>query len=112
RVQHGLLAGLITGLEQAGVRLPDLEIVDGALVAGPLLYRHPQCTRFDGDLHGVLVGDLLVDVPVRVRDREPIVAQTALERRAAGRPCIAVVDAAGIDRAVATALCLGVARAA
>lgn len=108
RSQHALVVAVIRELERRGLPIPALRAESRSLFAGPVEYRHPR-RRGAGDAwHGVIVGDLLVDVPAQIRTPNREAAQHELEQRAGGaRPAVVVMDIAEIpavvDRAIATA---------
>lgn len=104
RVQHGLLVALIDELESRGLRVPALRAESGSLFAGPVEYIHPRRRGERSRLHGVLIGNLLVDVPERVKVRDRAEATAELEGRAQGRRVVAVVEVDDIATAIDTAI--------
>ena len=86
------------------MRMPALRAETGSLFAGPVEYVHPRRRGDRSRLHGVLVGNLLVDVPERLKDRDPDRARRELEARAHGRDVVAVVGPDDIVRAVDAAI--------
>jgi hypothetical protein len=105
RAQHHVLMGVVNRLEDsAHGRLPDFRVERGALLAGPVQYTHP---RFLGDRatpSGVLVGELLIDVPDRLHDPNRRRASDLLHARGGGRQTMLVMDERDIDRAVELAI--------
>jgi hypothetical protein len=84
RVQHELLMAVVDGLEARGRTVEPFRPIGGSLEAGDLRYSHP---RRRGDLsrpHGIQLGNLLLDVPDRLRDRHRQRNQHALADRAGG----------------------------
>ena len=103
RVQHGLLLGIIDELERRGMRVPALRAESGSLFAGPLEYVNPR--RSDGAaVHGILIGNVLVDVPSDLRSRSSDAARAELQARAHGRVTVAVTDVSEIVHAVDQAI--------
>lgn len=99
RAQHRVFMGVVDRLEATGGRLPDFRVERGALYAGPVQYHHGRLGD-RGALSGIVVGQLLVDVPDRVTDRDRERAEAALAARAGGRHTMVVLDEADLDRAV------------
>lgn len=104
RVQHGLLVGVIDELEARGMRVPALRAEGGSLFAGPVEYVHPRRRGDRSRVHGILIGDVLVDIPDRLKERDRDNARVALESRAHGRRVVAVVDRSDIVAAVDAAI--------
>lgn len=104
RVQHGLLLGIIDELESRGMRVPSLRAEGGSLFAGPVEYVHPRRRGDQSRIHGILIGDVLVDVPDRLKERDPDVGRAGLEARAHGRRVAAVLEPADIVSAVDQAI--------
>jgi hypothetical protein len=99
RVQHRVLMAIVERLEAAGGPLPPFRAEDGVLYAGPLQYRHPRTLGNVERLSGVLIGNLLVDVPDRLRERNRHRAETDLQVRAHGRECMVIMTRDDIDTA-------------
>lgn len=107
RLSHWVLLAVLQELEARGLRLPPLRAEGGTLLAGPVTFVHPRHRRAQ-DLHGILVGHVLVDVAVLPEHApEGTSVEEELTARAGGR-AIAVVrgyddvrDA--VDRAVRAA---------
>ncbi len=104
RVQHAVLLALIEELETRGLRIPSLRAEGGSLFAGPVEYVHPRRRGDRSRLHGVLIGDLLVDVPERLKDRDRDRATIELEARAHGRQVAVVLDPPDVPTAVDRAI--------
>lgn len=104
RVQHGLLVALIDELESRGLRVPALRAESGSLFAGPVEYIHPRRRGERAKVHGVLIGNVLVDVPDRLKVRDRVEATTELRARAQGRRVVAVVDREDVSVAIDTAI--------
>jgi hypothetical protein len=101
--QHGLVLGLCDGLARRGLSPSPPRVMHEVVVAGPLTYRHPR--RMESQVpHGILLGNLLVDVPDHVGEDDRQRATALLEQRAAGRPVMAVLDEGDVDDAVDYAL--------
>ncbi|HEX7097287.1 MAG TPA: hypothetical protein VF183_15480, partial [Acidimicrobiales bacterium] len=100
RLQHEVLLGVIEELERRGMRIPPLRVEGGALLAGPVTYVHPRRLGARDRLHGILVGEVLIDVPERLRDVALEREQATLERRAHGRLAALVTGLAGVPAAV------------
>lgn len=104
RRQHEVLVGLAERLEARGVLVPHFRARHGVLQAGMLEYRHPRVRGARTGLHGVLVGDVLVDVPPSGTLARRDVVTDLLVARAEGRRAVAVFDDADLDLAVDLAL--------
>ena len=108
RSQHAVVVAVIRELERRGLAIPALRAESGSLFAGPVEYRHPHRRGARDLVHGVIVGDLLVDVPAQLKHMDREAAQHELEQRAGvGRPALIVMDIDEIptvvDRAITTA---------
>ncbi len=106
RVQHGVLLGIVDELERRGMRVPALRAESGALYAGPIEYLNPR--RSDaGPVHGIVMGNVLIDVPDPLRGATRERALADLRARARGRLAVPVLSAADIvgavDQAIVTA---------
>jgi hypothetical protein len=104
RVQHGVLVGVIEELEARGMRVPALRAEGGSLFAGPVEFVHPRRRGDRSRLHGVLIGNVLVDVPESVTNRDRAAAERELEARAHGRRVVPVLEPADIVKAVDVAV--------
>jgi len=109
RAQHKVLMYLVHRLEAGGSRLPLFRAEDASLFAGPVQYHHGARAADRNGLAGIVVGQLLVDVPERLTDPDRATAEAALSARAAGRPHLLVMDEDDIDRAVDLAITLATA---
>ena len=79
--QHRVLVGLIERLERhGGTRLPPFRVERGALFSGPVQYYHGRRLGDRTRLSGIVVGQLLVDVPDRLHDPSRRRAEARLER--------------------------------
>jgi hypothetical protein len=101
---HRLVVELVHRLEAEGVFIPHFRASHGALRAGPVEYYHPRVRGERSKVHGILLHDLLVDIPDTGAGVRRDVAEAALAARAGGRESIVVMDDADIDRAVGRAL--------
>lgn len=104
RAQHALIMALVEGLEDRGAVVPPFRAFEGVLFAGPIRYHHPRQLGDTSSLHGVLVDDVLVDVPERIRDRNRARAEAGLYARSGGRQTVAVLGPEDVDRAIELAL--------
>ena len=105
RAQHALLLGVVHRLERdPGNRLPPFRVESGALWAGPVQYRHPRGAGEASGVAGVVVGDVLVDVPARLGAPDRRRDEAALARRWTAGPVVVATDDADVDRAVALAV--------
>lgn len=102
--QHRLLVDLVARLADRGVFLPRFRARHGVLRSGPIEYYHPRVRGERDRIHGILVHDLLVDVPDPGADTRRDVAQAALEARAGGREAVVVFEDDDLDRVVDRAL--------
>jgi hypothetical protein len=100
RLQHEVLIATITELERRGMRIPPLRAEAGALLAGPVTYIHPRRLGARDRLHGIVVGDVLIDVPERARETNRERAMADLAHRAHGRVTVLVLDASDVPAAV------------
>ena len=104
RVQHGVLVGVIEELEARGMRVPALRAEGGSLFAGPVEFVHPRRRGDRSRLHGVLIGNVLVDVPESLKNRDRAAAQLELEARAHGRRVVPIVEPDDVVHAVDVAV--------
>jgi hypothetical protein len=108
RAQHHVLMGVVSRLEGSGSTPPaEFRVDGGILTAGPVEYRHP---RFLGDRStpsGIVIGQLLIDVPDRLHDPNRRRATGLLKARGGGLQTVLVMDERDIDRAVEMAIDLG-----
>jgi hypothetical protein len=104
RVQHGVLVGVIEELESRGMRVPALRAEGGSLFAGPVEFVHPRRRGDRSRVHGVLVGNVLVDVAEQLKNRDRAAVEYELRARAHGRPVVAVLEPDDIVRAVDAAV--------
>lgn len=103
RLQHRVFMGVVERLESTGGRLPDFRVERGALYSGPVQYHHGRIGE-QGALSGVVVGQLLIDVPDRLADPDRDRAEAALAARSGGRRTMVVMDESDLDRAVELAI--------
>ena len=103
RVQHGVLLAIVDELERRGMRVPALRAESGSLFAGPIEYVNPRGNE-SPPVHGIVIGNVLVDVPEDLRNRRGDEAQAALQARAHGRVAVSIVEAADIVPAVDRAI--------
>lgn len=106
RAQHYVLMGLVDRLESRGGRLPDFRAERGALYSGPVQYYHPRVLGETTQLSGIVVGQLLVDVPTRLHDPNRARAEAQLKARSGGRRSMVVMEEDDIDRAIELAIAL------
>lgn len=112
RAQHEVLVRVVERLEATGGQLPAFRAENGALFSGPVQYRHPaRAEEQRGSVAGIVVGQVLVDVPDRLGETDRSAAEAALARRAGDRPHRLVVDLEDADEAVDLAISLAVATA-
>jgi hypothetical protein len=105
RAQHAVLIGLITRLEHhGGTRLPPFRVERGALFSGPVQYYHGGRLGDRVHLSGIVIGQLLVDVPERLHDPQRKRAEANLVARSGGRSTMVVMTEADLDRAVDRAI--------
>jgi hypothetical protein len=105
RAQHQALVGIIERLEQhGGTRLPPFRVERGALFSGPVQYHHGRRLGDHQRVSGIVVGQLLVDVPDRLHDPSRRRAEARLAARAGARPNLVVMGPDDLDRAVARAI--------
>jgi hypothetical protein len=101
--QHDVLAAVIRGLEERGHALGPFHTNEGAIISGPVWYRHRR-SREDDRPHGVLVGEVLVDVP---DGADALDGDARLRARSQGRPTVLVSKPSDIDDALDLAIGLG-----
>jgi len=104
RAQHAVLMGLVERLERGGRQLPDFRVERGALLAGPMQYRHNRRLGDRETVAGITIGRLLVDVPSRLHDPDRARADAELAARSAGRPTMAIMGEDDLDEAVERAV--------
>lgn len=103
RAQHDLLAATLQHLEDVTGTSPVLRSDHGGLSAGPLTYHHPGRRGDRGQLDGIRIDGVLIDVPDPLHG-DPARAQALLDQRAAGRPAVLAMGPEDVERAVALAL--------
>jgi hypothetical protein len=86
------------------MRIPPLRAEAGALLAGPVTYIHPRRLGARDRLHGIVVGDVLIDVPERFRGINRARAEESLTARAGGRQSILVLDESEVPHAIDSAI--------
>jgi hypothetical protein len=105
RVQHELLLAVVDGLEERGQPVEMFRPIYGSLEAGPVHYSHPRRRGEHSRPHGVQLGDALLDVPDRLRDRHRARNEQELADRAGDlNPCLVLDDddiQAALDRFLA-----------
>lgn len=99
-----VLTGVIDRLERRGGALPAIRAERGALWCGPVQYHHTREPGPGPRLGGVVVGQVLVDVPDDPDERDRARATASLEAHAGGRPVVAVLDDDHVDEAVELAV--------
>jgi len=104
RLQHRVLLAAIEELEGRGLTLPAMRVEGGILLAGPLTYIHPRRLRTRAHVHGLLIGDVLIDVPERFRGINRERAEESLAARAGGRPSLLVLDESEVPYAIDIAI--------
>jgi hypothetical protein len=105
RAQHRVLVGIMERLERHGsTRLPPLRVERGALFSGPVQYYHGRRLGDRTRLSGIVVGQLLVDVPDRLHDPSRRRAEARLAARAGSRQAMVVLGEDDLDRAVNRAI--------
>jgi hypothetical protein len=102
--QHDVLEALAFGMTARGVPIPRFMPEGGDLIAGPVRYRHARRAAERGEVSGILVGPLVIDVPDRLGDANPFRAQADLTARADGRHTYLVQSGDDLPRAVELAL--------
>lgn len=100
RRQHEVLLAVLEDLERRGMRIPPLRVEAGSILAGPVTYVHPRRLGARDRLHGIIVGDVLLDVPERSRETSRDRAAADLAARAHGRTSVLVFDATEAPDAV------------
>lgn len=104
RAQHAVLVSIVRGLERRGVAVAPFRAMSGTLESGLLRYHHPRRRGDRSRPSGIMVGQVLVDVPERVRDRNRERAEHTLLSRSGGRPVVVVMDPGDVERAIELAL--------
>jgi hypothetical protein len=95
-----VLMGVVERLERAGDRLPPFRSEPGMLVAGRVQYHHSRLLGDRDSLSGIVVGDLLIDVPDQLSDPSRSRTLSSLAARAHGRRCAVVTTEGDLDVAV------------
>jgi hypothetical protein len=105
RAQHAVLVGLVDRLERhGGTRLPPFRVERGALYSGPVQYYHAPRLGDRTRLSGIVVGQLLIDVPDRLHDPNRRRAEAGLAARAGSRHTMVVMNEADLDLAIDRAI--------
>lgn len=102
--QVRLLVMVMRMLETSGRTLPELRVEKGALYSGPVQYYHPRELTGRPTMSGIVVGQLLIDVPwdLTVTDRD--LASARLAERSPGRRTMVIMDDADVVTAIKTAV--------
>ncbi len=107
RAQHQVLIGVMERLERhGGTRLPAFRVERGALFTGPVQYYHGRRLGDRTRLSGIVIGQLLVDVPDRLHDPSRARAEARLAARAGSRQTMVVLGEEDLDEAVRRAIAL------
>jgi hypothetical protein len=106
KAQQAALLALVDKIEERGNKLPPFRAEEGVLYAGPIQYHHPRTLGNVDRLSGIVIGNLLIDVPDRLRERNRKRAQADLEARSHGRRCLVVMDRTDIEKALRLAVTL------
>ena len=106
RAQHRVLVHVLRTLEDLGGPLPEIRAESGRLLSGPVQYHHPNRARELRRSAGIVVGDLLIDVPERLGATDLDDARATLARRASGRSSVVVRSAEDVAAAVHRAVTL------
>jgi hypothetical protein len=106
KAQHDVLMTFVDKLEAGGTRLPPFRAEAGVVYAGPIQYRHPRTLGNVERLSGIILGNLLVDVPDRLRERSRSRAEFDLKARAQGRRCMVIMNRDDIEEAFTLAATL------
>ncbi|MCB1247841.1 MAG: hypothetical protein KDB33_04585 [Acidimicrobiales bacterium] len=104
RVQHQVLMQLVHRLERHGGRLPEFRVERGAVYAGPVQYYHGRRRGDRSQLSGIVIGQLLVDVPDQLHDPSRDRAEASLAARSGNRRTMVIMDDDDIDRAIDRAI--------
>jgi len=105
RAQHQVLIGLIRRLEvHGGTQLPPFRVERNALFSGPVQYYHSRLLGDRKAMSGIIIGQLLVDVPERLHDPNRKRAEASLKARAGNRATMVVMAGDDLDLAVTRAI--------
>lgn len=104
RAQHAALMWAVHRLEAYGGTLPEFRVERQVLASGPVRYHHPRRLGSTDGLSGIVVGNLLLDVPDRLHDPSRVRNEAALAHRARGRRHALVMSPDDVDRAVEAAV--------
>lgn len=104
RAQQYALMGLVTRLERGGGRLPDFRVERGALFSGPVQYYHGRVLGDRERMSGIVVGQLLIDVPDRLHDPNRARAEASLAARSGGRRTLVIMGEDDLDHALELAV--------
>jgi hypothetical protein len=99
--QIRVLMGVVERLERGGDQLPPFRSEPGMLVAGRVEYHHARLLGDTRSLSGIVVGDLLIDVPDQLSDPSHSRSLAALRSRSESRRCTVVRTESDLDVAVA-----------
>ena len=105
RAQHAVLIGLMRRLETHGrTQLPPFRVERGALFSGPVQYYHSRRLGDRKAMSGIVIGQLLVDVPDRLHDPNRKRAEASLAARSGNRRTMVVMSNDDLDDAVDRAI--------
>ncbi len=98
------LTAIMRLLEGRGGRLPEIRVEKGALYSGPIQYYHPPADMSREVLSGIVIGQLLVDVPYDPDEADRERAEELLRSRSGRRHTMVIMDDDDIDHAVERAI--------
>lgn len=98
------MVGLMRQLENLGGKLPAIRVEKGALYSGPVQYYHPPSDTTREVLSGIVIGQLLVDVPYDLADTDRDHAEELLRSRSGRRNTMVIMETGDIERAVDRAI--------
>lgn len=105
RAQHEVLIGLMRRLEAHGqTQLPPFRVERGALFSGPVQYYHSRRLGDSKAMSGIVIGQLLVDVPERLHDPSRKRAEANLAARSGNHRTMVVMGPQDLDAAVTRAI--------
>lgn len=98
------LIAIMQRLERDGRKLPEIRVERGALYTGPIQYYHSPKDDSRNVLSGIVIGQLLVDVPYDLEETDRDRAEEMLRTRSRRRHTMVVMTDDDVDRAIKSAI--------
>lgn len=93
---HELLMNVVDEVQARGLALPPFRVEGAALMAGPLTFIHQRHRMGDGQLHGIVLGHVVIDI----ENSAAASGAVGMTERSDGRPWATVRTRADVAAAV------------